>query len=100
LCFAQGENVKVAQDAGADAVGGKELADKVSGGWLDFDVAIATPDMMGVVGPLGKSAWSSWLDAFSACGNGDSRCRVQQLQITKLAKLSSGLMRVGMFIRS
>jgi len=54
IVFAQGENVKVAEDAGADAVGGKELADKVSGGWLDFDVAIATPDMMGVVGPLGK----------------------------------------------
>jgi len=54
IVFAQGENVKVAQDAGADTVGGKELADKVSGGWLDFDVAIATPDMMGVVGPLGK----------------------------------------------
>ena len=54
IVFAQGDNVKVAEEAGADVVGGKELADKVSGGWLDFDVAIATPDMMGVVGPLGK----------------------------------------------
>lgn len=54
IVFAQGENVKVAEDAGADAVGGKELAAKVKDGWLDFDVAIATPDMMGVVGPLGK----------------------------------------------
>lgn len=54
IVFAQGEKVKVAQDAGADAVGGKDLADKIKDGWLDFDVAIATPDMMGVVGPLGK----------------------------------------------
>ncbi len=54
LVFAQGENVKVAQTAGADHVGGKELADKIKEGWLDFDVAIATPDMMGVVGPLGR----------------------------------------------
>ena len=54
LVFAQGENVKVAQAAGADFVGAKELADKIKEGWLDFDVAIATPDMMGVVGPLGR----------------------------------------------
>lgn len=54
IVFAQGENVKLAQSAGADVVGGKELADKVKDGWLDFDVAIATPDMMGVVGPLGR----------------------------------------------
>jgi large subunit ribosomal protein L1 len=54
LVFAQGENEAIAEEAGADHVGGKELADKVKGGWLDFDVAIATPDMMGVVGPLGR----------------------------------------------
>ena len=54
LVFAQGENVKVAQTAGADFVGAKELAGKIKEGWLDFDVAIATPDMMGVVGPLGR----------------------------------------------
>ena len=54
LVFCQGNNVQVAKDAGADHVGGKELADQIKGGWLDFDVAIATPDMMGVVGPLGK----------------------------------------------
>jgi large subunit ribosomal protein L1 len=54
LVFAQGENVKIAQSAGADFVGAKELADKIKDGWLDFDVAIATPDMMGVVGPLGR----------------------------------------------
>ncbi len=54
LVFAQGDNAKAAEEAGADHVGGKELADKVKDGWLEFDVAIATPDMMGVVGPLGK----------------------------------------------
>ncbi|GAB4152656.1 MAG: 50S ribosomal protein L1 [Planctomycetaceae bacterium] len=54
LVFAQGENVAIAEEAGADFVGGKDLADKIQGGWLEFDVAIATPDMMGVVGPLGR----------------------------------------------
>lgn len=54
IVFAQGDNVAVAEQAGADAVGGKDLADKVKDGWLDFDVAIAAPDMMGVVGPLGR----------------------------------------------
>jgi large subunit ribosomal protein L1 len=54
VVFAQGENASIAEEAGADAVGGKELADRIKGGWLDFDVTIATPDMMGVVGPLGR----------------------------------------------
>ncbi|MBS0205075.1 MAG: 50S ribosomal protein L1 [Planctomycetes bacterium] len=54
VVFAQGDNAALATAAGADAVGGKDLADKIKGGWLDFDVAIASPDMMGVVGPLGK----------------------------------------------
>jgi len=54
LVFAQGDNARLAQEAGADRVGGKELAEEVKNGFLDFDVAIATPDMMGVVGPLGR----------------------------------------------
>ena len=54
LVFAQGDKVAVAEEAGADHVGGKELADKIKDGWLEFDVAIAAPDMMGVVGPLGR----------------------------------------------
>jgi len=54
LVFCQGANVKVAEEAGADLVGGKELAEKIKDGFTDFDVAIATPDMMGVVGPLGR----------------------------------------------
>jgi large subunit ribosomal protein L1 len=54
LVFCQGPNVAIAQAAGAEFVGGKDLADKIKDGWTDFDVAIATPDMMGVVGPLGR----------------------------------------------
>jgi large subunit ribosomal protein L1 len=54
LVFCQGDNVAIAEAAGAEFVGGKELAEKIKGGWTDFDVAIATPDMMGVVGPLGR----------------------------------------------
>jgi large subunit ribosomal protein L1 len=52
--FAQGENAERAAAAGADIVGGDDLAQRIKGGFLDFDVALATPDMMGVVGPLGR----------------------------------------------
>jgi large subunit ribosomal protein L1 len=52
--FAKGDKAKEAEEAGADFVGAEELADKIQGGWTDFDVAVATPDMMGVVGRLGK----------------------------------------------
>lgn len=54
LVFAQGEGVKIAEDAGADHVGGDDLVKKIEEGWLDFDVALATPDVMGKVGKLGK----------------------------------------------
>ena len=54
LVFARGAKAQEAQDAGADFVGAEELADKIKGGWFDFDVCVATPDMMGVVGRLGK----------------------------------------------
>ena len=54
LVFAQGEKMKEAEEAGADIVGGEELAKKISGGWLDFDAVVATPDMMKVVGGLGR----------------------------------------------
>jgi len=54
LVFAQGEAAKNAESAGADFVGADELVQRIEGGWTDFDTAIATPDMMGRVGKLGK----------------------------------------------
>jgi large subunit ribosomal protein L1 len=54
LAFAKGDKEKEAQDAGADFVGGDDLIKKISEGWLEFDKAVATPDMMAAVGRIGK----------------------------------------------
>ena len=54
LVFAKGEKAKEAEAAGADFVGAEDMVAKIQGGWTDFDVAVATPDMMGTVGRLGK----------------------------------------------
>ncbi|MFD1673163.1 50S ribosomal protein L1 [Alicyclobacillus fodiniaquatilis] len=54
LVFAKGEKAKEAQEAGADFVGDDDLIQKISQGWFDFDVVVATPDMMGAVGRLGR----------------------------------------------
>ena len=54
VVFARGDLADQATEAGADEVGADELAKKIKGGWLDFDVCIAAPDMMGLVGPLGR----------------------------------------------
>ena len=54
VVFAKGDAAKAAEEAGADAVGGEDLAKKIKDGWTEFDVCIAAPDMMGLVGPLGR----------------------------------------------
>jgi len=54
LVFAKGEKEKEAKDAGADFIGNDDLLEKIKGGWLEFDKAVATPDMMGSVGRIGK----------------------------------------------
>jgi large subunit ribosomal protein L1 len=54
LVFAKGEKEREAVEAGADVVGSEELIEKIKGGWLDFDKAVATPDLMGSVGKIGK----------------------------------------------
>ena len=54
IVFAKGDKLEEAQAAGADEVGGQELADRIKEGWTGFDVCIAAPDMMGIVGPLGR----------------------------------------------
>lgn len=54
LVFAKGDKIKEAEEAGADFVGGPEMVTKIQEGWYGFDVAIATPDMMGVVGKIGR----------------------------------------------
>ena len=54
MVFAQGEGARLASEAGADYIGTDDVIKKIEGGWTDFDVSIATPDMMGKVGKLGK----------------------------------------------
>jgi len=54
LVFAEGDDARIAEEAGADYVGSQDLAERIQGGWLDFDMVLATPPMMRVVGRLGR----------------------------------------------
>jgi large subunit ribosomal protein L1 len=54
VVIAQGDKIREAEEAGADVAGGEEIVDRIKGGWLEFDALVATPDMMGKVGQLGK----------------------------------------------
>lgn len=54
VVFAKGDKAREAEGAGADVVGAEDLVERIQGGWLDFDAAVATPDLMGMVGRLGK----------------------------------------------
>jgi len=54
IVFAKGDHAEAAQKSGADVVGGQDLVEKINSGWIDFDFAVATPDMMGLVGKLAK----------------------------------------------
>jgi len=55
ICFAKGDKLEAAKTAGAIEAGGEELAKKITDGWTEFDVVVASPDMMGIVGRLGKT---------------------------------------------
>ena len=69
LVFAQGDKGQEALKAGADEVGGEDLVKRIEAGWLEFDVALATPDMMGMVGKLGRHPGSAWPDAQPQVGH-------------------------------
>ena len=75
LVFATGDRAEAARNAGADEVGADELIDKVAGGYLDFDAVVATPDLMGKVGRLGRDPRSARPDAQPQDRHGDRRRR-------------------------
>jgi large subunit ribosomal protein L1 len=89
VVFCQGDNVQKAKDAGADDAGAAELVTKVQGGWLDFDVAIATQDMMGQVSRLGKVLGPRGLMPTPKAGtvipaNGDVAAAVKEFKAGKV----------------
>ncbi len=73
VVFAKGDLANAAREAGADMVGEADLAQKIKDGWIEFDACIASPDMMGVVGPLGKVLGPLRPDAIAAGGHRDQR---------------------------
>ena len=75
LVFASGEKIREAEEAGADFVGGEELAKQIEGGWMEFDAVVATPDMMRVGRPARQGARPPRPDAEPEGGHGDHRRR-------------------------
>ncbi len=75
VVFAKGDQAEAAKAAGADEIGAEELAKKIKEGWTDFDACIAAPDMMGLVGPLGKVLGAARPDAFAPRRHRDARHR-------------------------
>ena len=75
VVFARGDKAGEAKDAGAYMVGAEELVEKIKGGWLDFDVCVATPDMMKDVGEAGACSRSAWHDAQSQNAYSNYGCR-------------------------
>ena len=75
LVFAKGEKATEATDAGANFVGAEDMVEKVQGGWMDFDKVVATPDLMGLVGKLGKVLGAKGPYAESEIRHCNIRCR-------------------------
>lgn len=72
LAFCRGEEARHAEEAGADFVGADELINKVAGGWTDFDVVVAHPNIMKDISKLGKNFRAKRIDAFPKSGNSDA----------------------------
>ena len=89
VVFAKGDKVDEAKAAGADEVGGPELAEKIKGGWTDFDVCIAAPDMMGVGRPVGQGARSARPDAVAPRRHRHARRGQGRSRSTRRARSSS-----------
>ncbi len=93
VVFAKGDLATAATEAGADAVGQDDLAKRIKEGWTDFDVCIAAPDMMGLVGPLGKVLGPRGLMPSPRAGT--VTADVARLsRNTRLVKSSSGMIKV------
>ena len=89
IVFAKGEKEREAREAGADVVGAEDLVEKIQGGWLEFDTAVATPDLMGQVGRLGKILGPARPHAEPQGRDGDVRRRAGRSGRSRPARSSS-----------
>ncbi len=95
VVFAKGELAEAAKEAGADEVGQEELAKRIQDGWLDFDACIATPDMMGVVGRLGRVLGPRGLMPSPRSRHGHARTWPRSCGSTRPARSSSATIRAA-----